>query len=311
MALKAVIKSLDEITTDEVKALYVEKDGVFVLDLEGVEDHPTATGLSNALKVERTERKDFEKKYKDLEKQLSAIDLEKFEKVKDIDPDDYTAKLAKLKAFETEAADRDNKKLKDNNNWDALEKQLKDQHQAQLDSMKNQFGKEKELLLNQIQTNQEASDTKITQMQSSLVQDKKLREITEGLAKAKGNISILMPHVAPLVDVRADESGAYKTVVLDAQGNERLNTMAQPMSVDELISEFKQKPEFSGDGIFEKEKQPGGSGSKGGRTADYTGPNPFAKGSKDWNLTEQAKIYTENPQLAQQLKDAAAAAGEE
>lgn len=43
------------------------------------------------------------------------------------------------------------------------------------------------------------------------------------------------------------------------------------------------------------------SGARGGSGTANT-PNPFKKGSKDYNLTEQAKLRKSNPELAQQLQ---------
>lgn len=47
MALKTVLDTLDGID-DAVKPLYVEKDGKFILDLEGVDGHPEVANLKSA-----------------------------------------------------------------------------------------------------------------------------------------------------------------------------------------------------------------------------------------------------------------------
>lgn len=47
MALKVVRDTLDGVD-DAVKSLYIEKDGKFVLDVEGVDDHPEVANLKTA-----------------------------------------------------------------------------------------------------------------------------------------------------------------------------------------------------------------------------------------------------------------------
>lgn len=47
MALKTVLQSLDGVD-DAVQSLYVEKDGAFVLDLEGIDQHPEVVNLRTA-----------------------------------------------------------------------------------------------------------------------------------------------------------------------------------------------------------------------------------------------------------------------
>lgn len=47
MALKALLETLDGVD-DAVKPFYAERDGKFVLDVEGVDDHPDVANLKNA-----------------------------------------------------------------------------------------------------------------------------------------------------------------------------------------------------------------------------------------------------------------------
>lgn len=64
MALKLVVDSIDEIDETQ-RSLYVEKDGKYRLDVDGVED---VSGLKNALNSERGARGALEKKVKGWEK---------------------------------------------------------------------------------------------------------------------------------------------------------------------------------------------------------------------------------------------------
>ncbi|WP_212525858.1 hypothetical protein [Actibacterium sp. MT2.3-13A] len=53
MALKYQLDNLEAIESDAIKGLYVEKDGKFVLDVEGVEPADAVNGLKTALVKER------------------------------------------------------------------------------------------------------------------------------------------------------------------------------------------------------------------------------------------------------------------
>lgn len=58
MALKTLLDTLDGLD-DAVKALYVEKDGKFVLDLEGVDAHPEVANLKSAYERVKAEKATF------------------------------------------------------------------------------------------------------------------------------------------------------------------------------------------------------------------------------------------------------------
>ena len=113
MALQLILENLDGID-DAQKQLYVERDGKFHLDVDGVED---TTGLKSALEKERAARREFEKKYGAL---------------KNVDPDEY----AKLKR---EAEEREQKKLEDKGEFEKLrekwaqkEEQMKTDYEKKL-----------------------------------------------------------------------------------------------------------------------------------------------------------------------------------
>lgn len=55
MGLKVLLDSIDELS-DEQKALYVEKDGKFLLDIEDVDSHPKVRGLVTANNENRRKR---------------------------------------------------------------------------------------------------------------------------------------------------------------------------------------------------------------------------------------------------------------
>jgi len=81
--LKAELDSLDGLD-DSLKGLYVEQDGKFRLDAEGVDN----SGLKSALEKERKAARDAENRRKDLEARF-----------KDIDPERYAELLKKAKTM--------------------------------------------------------------------------------------------------------------------------------------------------------------------------------------------------------------------
>lgn len=91
MALKAIVTKLDEVP-EESRALYTEKDGVFVLDIEGIESHPGAKALKNALDREKAERVKRQETIDALKKDAEAF--------KDLDPEKARDALAKVAEIE-------------------------------------------------------------------------------------------------------------------------------------------------------------------------------------------------------------------
>jgi len=70
MALKVALETLDDLD-EATQSLYVEKDGAYVLDLEGVDDHPDVANLRNAYQSEKTKRQEQGQKLADKEAELA------------------------------------------------------------------------------------------------------------------------------------------------------------------------------------------------------------------------------------------------
>lgn len=78
MALKAIIDSLDSFE-EQYRTLYEEKDGKYVLAVEGLEAHPGAAALKSALDRVRTEKRTISEKLATAESRLDGL------------PDDFDA----------------------------------------------------------------------------------------------------------------------------------------------------------------------------------------------------------------------------
>lgn len=121
-ALKLSVDSVDGLD-DAVRGLYVEKDGKFHLDVDGIED---TTGLKNALSAERRRAADLEKKVKGWERSGKTPD-----------------EIAELvEAAEAKAQTEAEKK----GEWDKLRTQMNDKHAQDLKAKDETIGQMKKRL---------------------------------------------------------------------------------------------------------------------------------------------------------------------
>ena len=301
MGLKVKINSLDEVD-ESLKGLYKEVDGSFILDIMNIDRHPSVLGLSKTMKEERDARKKFEKSFKDLEKKTDGLDLAK---LKDIDFEEYKNNIADLEKMKDEEIKRNKKKLKDKGEWEKLETQLRDQHEVDQDTLKKSFTGQIDEYKTKIEELSTSKEKELSSMLKSLEEQLKDKEIIAALAQAKGNVPVLMPHISKHISIVKSDAGAYVARVMNEENVQRINDTGAPMTISEFVDELKTKPEFQGEGIFEKETHSGGSGSGGNQNlGDHNNDkNPFTK--EGFNLTEQMRLENQNPTEFARLKTAA------
>lgn len=217
MALKLVVEKLEEVP-ELSRALYVQKDGKFHLDLEGYED---PAGLKSALSKERETAKkatQLAKVYEDLG--LSAEEI---------------------KALVDGKKKADEDKAKAGGEWDKLKTQLNESH--------GKVVGEKEARIKALEG----------LIESTLVDG----EATKAIAEAKGNATLLRPHIKQFVRV-VEEGGKYQIKVVDGKGDPRLNGKGDPMTVAELVGEMRSSDvygvAFEGTGRGGGGMQPGAGG---------------------------------------------------
>jgi outer membrane murein-binding lipoprotein Lpp len=102
--LKAVLSTLDGVE-DAVKGLYQEKDGSFVLDLEGLDDHPAVRGVITANRENRRKRDELRSELDTLKSKYDGL------------PEDFDAS-----AYEALKAAKGDTKLTDEQIADIREK---------------------------------------------------------------------------------------------------------------------------------------------------------------------------------------------
>jgi len=288
MALDYKIGSVEGLD-EPIAALYEKSDDGYVLSVAGLPESEDPIKLKETLVKVREERKQEERSKRALrdqyESQLKEMksNLSKFDNV---DPEEYET----LKALKEEQILKEAEAKKD---WEALQKQLQGKHQTELETQLTSFKQELE-----------TRESKLSVMQNSLHEHIAEVAIVQETALLDGNIALLKPHILPHVRVLLEEdslTGTSKYVprIVDSAGEIRLNAeTSTPMSIKDLVSEFKTLPQF--EGAFKMETLKGGSDSEGNRSTPKTKDNPW---SKDFfNLTQQGQIIKKDPALAIKLK---------
>jgi DNA-binding transcriptional MerR regulator len=240
-----------------LQKFYEEKDGEYVLAVEGLED---TAGLKSALQKERADREKFAKQVKAWETLGKS-------------PEEISELLTKLGEEEAKKAEKAGE-------WEKLKAQI-------LESHKKEMGKK---------------DEEIAKMRQSLESYLVDASATAAIAELKGVPQLLLPHVKTSVKVVENE-GRYVVQIVDAAGTPRVNSKGEPLTIKELVEEMRLSEVFGR--AFEPTGTSGG-GASGGKPSNSAGiKNPWKK--ETFNLTEQGRIYRENPKLAEQLEKEAEA----
>jgi len=282
------VEGLDE----SIASLYEKADDGYILSVSGLpETGEDPIKLKETLVKVREERKREEKEKRLYEQQLNEFK----KKYSEIDPDEYS-KLKELQA--TVAMQEEERLLKEaeaKKDWEALQKKMQEKYQSDITSLSDKTKKEIE-----------DREKKLSGMQNALYKHIAEASTVKALAEAKGNVSILKPHIMPFIKIveevnPLDNSLSYVTRVVDNSGIVRMNKeTGEAMTVNDFINEFRDHKDFQGEGIFERPKKSGGSDSSGNINTAVSKDNPWAK--ETFNLTMQGRIVKENPALAAKLK---------
>lgn len=238
MALKALLASLDGID-DATKALYVEKDGKFILDVDPVDGFALedVNGLKTALGKERTTREKLERdvvKFNDLDPDKARSALTELEELKRLDPNKEADKIA-------------------NSKFEAAKAQLLEKHTAEVQALKDR-------------------DSQLTKTIEGLLID---AAATSALAEAKGSVELLLPHVRAHTRVK-ETDGKFTVEVVDKDGNAKIaDAKGTPMDIKGLVAEMRQSDAFGrafeASGNSGTGKQPGNGGVGGGQKGNFGG----------------------------------------
>jgi hypothetical protein len=72
MALKTILETLEGVD-DALQSYYVENDGKYVLQVEGVDEHPDVANLRNAYQRTKADREQAKTEIKTLSQQLAEM----------------------------------------------------------------------------------------------------------------------------------------------------------------------------------------------------------------------------------------------
>jgi len=118
-----------------------------------------------------------------------------------------------------------------------------------LDKVKEDLGKAHAVQLSQKDMKIEAYKTQLDKLMIENV-------AKSAIVDLKGDIDLLMPHLAGHIQ-SVEEDGAFKVYVVDAEKNKRFSGVtAEPMTIKELVAEFKASDKYAK--LFESEAPAGG-----------------------------------------------------
>jgi hypothetical protein len=134
--------------------------------------------------------------------------------------------------------------------------------------------------------------------------DKRIAELTERVRE----LELIAPANTALADVVHDPAIVFKAQLLNPNQIER-----EPDGTVVVVNGYERKPinEWAKTlpSYMQKAPKPVGSGAPTGRSTGGDIPpgtkNPFVKGSPDYNITEQARLFRTNREMYERLKAAA------
>lgn len=192
----------------------------------------------------------------------------KLEKLKDVDPDKYAAIVAEQKKAEREAAEKEGK--------------LKEYYEAE---------------------HKKAAVAAATALDESVQKNKALQTELETLLIDNAIVEACTKKgVRPeaIIDVTLRGKQVFKlegkTPVAYGPGGIKLfNKKAEPLSIEQWLEE-----RLADNCKHWALPNAGGGGGGGGRLPGHSGANPYSKATR--NMTQQAVLERDNPQLAEQLR---------
>lgn len=225
----AVVDSIEKVPED-FRPLYEDSgDGKFALskDDKVVSAVKAITRFQGALKASRAEAKG-----------RTTVDLSPLEAY-GTSPEEILAGVnAKMELLETAAAGSKEAKLN-------------------VDKVKEDLGKAHAIQLGQ-------KDLKVTAYKSQLDKLMINNVAHAAIAELKGDVELLMPHLTGHIQ-SVEEDGQFKVFVIDKEKNKRFSGVtAEPMTIKELVAEFKGSDKYAR--LFESES-PSGGGLRPGSTS--------------------------------------------
>jgi len=262
--LEALLKKQKEgnITEEELATLEVLQKEIDDNADEGEKTYSEA--YVKQLREENAKRRKKLKEYEEMLAKFDGIDPEEYQKLRDFKEQIEKEKLEKAGEFD---------KLK--------EKMLQD------------FNKEKETLFKQIKDYEDKYKQLEAEFNNMILSN---AVINEAIQAEAFNPEVIKLTIMQEAKIEIDENG-NRVIKLYENGQEKINYKnGKPLTIKERIAEMKQDEKYAF--MFKGGIVGAGSSTTGVGGSNFK--NPFSK--KYFNLTEQGKIWKENPELAKRLK---------
>lgn len=230
MAFKLTIDKLEDVE-EQHRALYVEKDGKFHLDVEGAVDPSALTAAQKALKAANDEAA---KRRKQLD-QWETVGKTPAEIIE------------MLKQADDEKTRREEEEQKKRGEWDGLRAQMNETHQKAIKVKDDVIA---------------AKDSELTKLRQRLEQQFVDTAAIAAITAEKGLPELLMPAVRNSIKVTEGPNGILELQVVDTKGEPRVNGKGEPLTLAELVSEMRGSDiygrAFEGSGASGSGSQPPG-----------------------------------------------------
>lgn len=280
MALKTVVKSLDDVDAT-LHSFYKEtkikvgttEETWFVLDLEGVDEHPSVKALKNALDRQKEERR---KAVEDLDKLKARI-----EKIpEDFDPEKYEALLHELEELKKDPKNRTTPDAQQAAEQAQARKQLEQRiARMEKDHATALAKKDEELKKRTAKINELLIDDGLTKALIEAGVGKEFLKATKAMLRMQCEV--------------IEEDGDYRAVVKSDLGD---------TEIARYVTDWVASDEGK---AFVPPAKGGDANNNSGRPTktDAAVANPWHK--DHWNLTEQGKILRADRAKAEKLAKAA------
>lgn len=269
--LKTVLENLDGVQ-EALHELYEEKDGKFILKVEGIEDHPSVAALKNGHANAKRERNEAKTKIADLERKLA-----KFEGLPDdFDPDEYERVKAEL----------DELKANPNPKEQEIEQRIEAKWSAKFEQQKTKSEKEIKRLTDQVAERDQRLAKIDTEFKSNLIDSELSKALDEaGVTKPafrRAATAILRS------DIEVVEEDGVRHVRMKADlGGDPVNKYVPGV--------WAQSDEGK---TFVEPSSGGGAGGSKGNGIGVTN-NPWSK--EHWDVGAQTKLFKQDPNKARRL----------
>lgn len=198
-----------------------------------------------------------------------------------VDIDAYNTFLTEKEELAAQKAKAEEDALAAAGQWDKLKGDMTTTHTQEVNTLKDQYSSE------------------IKTLKASLDHELITNALMTEINAENGNATLLLPHLTPHLKTIQGENGKYGTQVVDAEGNARVNpSNGEAFGIKDLVAEFKTNEIFAG--AFPMQNSGSGNNPNGGGQGTFGQVNPWVAKTK--NVTMQAKIMREKPELALQLK---------